>query len=292
MNQAVTFGVIAAVSWGLAPTFSKRAYDSSAKPITAAAAQTVIGVILIWPATLVVNGLKPVQLASLTGVWPFILAGVTGAVIGRYLLYWSIDNIGASITSAVASTDSAFAVLIAIIALAESSTTVQLAGVLFTMGGVIIVSLSSGGNRAGWETRLILIPLIAAILYAVTAVLRRYGFGLGDTPVLLAVAISETTALAIISCFVATQFREFFRGVTQNEYVYLTASALSYTTGAVALFASLDSGPVIIGVTLASTSTLVNVSVARVFLQDQERVPRQTIIGVIISVFGVILVST
>lgn len=291
MNHAVIFGLLAAIGWGVGPVLAKRAYTSKGKPIHAVTVQTVMGVIVLWSITLSVHGVTPIQASSISTIWPFIAGGVIGSGIARYALYWGIDNIGASITSAVAASDPVFGVVIAAIALTEIPTPLQVLGVVLSMTGVVVVSFSDGGNRTGWRTRLVSIPLIAACLYGVAAVLRRYAFGISDTPVFFAVAVSETSALIVVLCAILLRFRQQLTSVQLNSYKYLIASGVSYTLGTASIFASLNAGPVVIGSTLGSTAALINVGVVSVFLQDVERVPIQTIIGTAIGVCGIILIA-
>lgn len=291
MNHTVVFGLLAALGWGFGPVLTKRAYASAVTPLAATAVQLVIGVSVLWTLGVSLHGSVPFHSVSVATAWPFVVSGVIGGALGRYMLYWGIDNIGSSITSSLAATDPVFGGLIAMVVLSEVPTRGQLIGVVFTMSSVILVSASAGGNRSGWQTRLVVVPLLAAALYGTAAALRRYAFGVGDIPILFAVAISETTALVVVSSVGWTHLRERFSDMSVTGYRYMFASGLSYTLGTVAVFAALDTGPVVISVALGSVAPLITVIVVHLFLQNQERVPAQVIAGTGLAVCGVIFLA-
>lgn len=291
ISYAVIFGLIAAIGWGIGPVLSKYAYTSDATPITATSMQVIIGVVVLWSITFLLYGARPLYTTQVSELWPFIVGGVIGGGVARYCLYWGIDTIGASITSAVGAADPIFAVLIAAIALSEIPSNIQVLGVVITMIGVVTVSISNGGNRTGWRAHFIVIPLTAAFLYGVAAVLRRYGFSITDLPVFFVVSVSETVALLTVLCIAVGRAYNSDIHVPVNGFKYLLGSGIAYTVGTVSIFASLNSGPVVIGATLGSTAAVVNVVVVSVFLQQVERVPLQTVVGTVIGVCGVILVA-
>jgi drug/metabolite transporter (DMT)-like permease len=291
---AIGFGVAAAVCWGVAPVLSKRGFTTGGTPAVAAFMFVCIGTVGLWSLSLVVY--DPERLATAltpAAVAPFVVGGVAGTGIGRLLNYYGVERLGASVNSAVVATDPVFAALLGLVALGEALTIAQLGGVLLVAGGLAVTALSGGGNRRGWPRRALVIPVGAAVAYGGGAVVRRFGLGTTTTTPIQAAAINETAALVVIGGYLYYGVdRPSAATVGLDSYLYLLAAGVVNTAGLVALFASLQAGPVVIGSTLAGTSTLVTIAIAAVVLRQVEAVTHWTAVGGLVTVVGGLLVVT
>lgn len=289
MGGPVIFGILAAIGWGTGPIASKKAFDNGGNPIAATILQTIIGVIILSTITIITspNSIKTQILH--TTIWPFILSGIVGTAIGRYLLYYSIDNIGASVTSAVAATDPLFATTIAFLFLSESFSFAEGIGVVIAVTGIVLLSQSKGGNKEGWKSKLIILPTIGAVAYGTGAAIRRFGFTSETISPIYAAAINEITALTIFLLGVAITRTSITKTITATNYKYLLLTGCLYTGGTVSMFAALNAGPVIIGTTLGSLATVVTVIGTAIFLRQIEMITIRTIIGATISVIGTLM---
>jgi drug/metabolite transporter (DMT)-like permease len=221
----------------------------------------------------------------------FVLGGVVGTGIGRLLNYSGVKALGASVNSAGVATDPVFAAGIAVIALGEGVTVVQVLGVCLVVTGLAITVLSGGGNNRGWPKRALIIPLGAALAYGSGAVIRRYGLLNTSIPPIQAAAINETAALVALGGYALFQLdRDTLTDATFNSYTYLIAAGIINTVGLVSFFIAIDNGPVVIGSTLAGMSTLVTVGSSAIFLGGVETVTRVTAVGAVLTVLGASLV--
>lgn len=288
---AFIFGLLAGIGWGTGPIASKKAYQNGGSAISAIVVQTSIGVISLWFISVLYYGLGDIVNLSVATIYPFVIAGLVASVIGRFLLYTGIDRVGASINSSIAATDPFFAVIVAFVFLQETPSKLQLVGCILAVIGVVVVASSGGGNKSGWKNRLVFIPLLAASLYGIGAVIRRYGFEITSVPPIIAATINETTAIVVwVGVGILTDVG-IYREVSSADYRYLLLTGLLYTFGTVSMFVSLNAGPVIIGTTLGSTAGVISVLGSRLWLGDIESVTRTVIIGSVITVLGVILLS-
>lgn len=67
-------------------------------------------------------------------------------------------------------------------------------GILVLVCGLGVLTLSTGGDHAGWRP-VHLLPLGAAFAFGLGNVMRRFSLGTYDVTVLEAVALNETAAL-------------------------------------------------------------------------------------------------
>lgn len=293
-HAAVGFGVVAAVCWGLAPVLSKRGFTTGGTPAVAAFVFVCIGTVGLWSLSLLLY--EPDRLAAAltpAALLPFVVGGVAGTGVGRLLNYYGVERLGASVNSAVVATDPVFAALFGLLALGESLGITQLAGVLLVAGGLAVTTLSGGGNRRGWSPRALVVPLGAAVAYGAGAAVRRFGLETTATTPVQAAAVNETAALLVVGGYLSYGVDgPTVTAVGFDSYRYLLAAGVVNTAGLVGLFASLQAGPVVVGSTLAGTSTLVTIGVTAVVLRQVERVTRWTAAGGLVTVVGGLLVVT
>lgn len=302
---AVLFGLLAGVSYGSAPILSKRAYTAGLSPIHVSLASTVIASI----ALLAVNAFlySPAELLSvfsITGVLIFVCGGVVGSGAGRLLSFTGIDRLGASVNTAIIGIYPVIATAFAFIVLAESITSMEILGIGLAITGVIVISLSDGGDVSGWTYTDLLYPFSGAIAYGAAAVIRRYGFVETPLTTVQATTLNEIAAMIVLLTYLLTVSTDedvsaitpqrIFSdsGLPTTAYYYLFGSAVLNTVAIGGLFASLQAGPVFIGTTLSNTSALFAIGFSVIFLRDTERVTWVVVAGAAIVIFGVILLST
>jgi uncharacterized membrane protein len=244
----------------------------------------------LWGLTAVVYGEALLEQISLATTLPFVLSGVVGSTLGRYFLYTGIKRVGASINSSIIAADPLFAVLIAATFLNEIPSVTQLAGGVIAVVGIALVAGSNGGNKTDWKRRALAIPALAAMLYGVAAVIRRYGFLETTVSPIYASAINETTALVMLSGGVLISRSRQPTEVQFENYKYLLLTGMLYAGGSMSLFAALDAGPVVIGSTLGSTAAVISVLASAVWLDD-EAVTRRVVIGTVLTIVGVVAIS-
>jgi drug/metabolite transporter, DME family len=224
---------------------------------------------------------------SATGLAFFVLAGLIGTVAGRLLRFVSIEQVGASISSALIALSPLISSALAILLLGEDVTLPIAAGTVVIVVGTIV--LSAGGKRIGVRPAQLLLPLLSATCFGVVAVLRKLGLS-GAGPV-VGSAVNATTALIAFTTFlVASGQRDamvwrgrgighfVIAGVMENGGVFLTILALSVGTVSVVL-------------PLTGAAPIFVLLLSFFFLKGVEVLNSRVVVGTILIVAGVYLIT-
>lgn len=290
---AIIFGLTTAIGWGVAPIFSKRSYDTGGDPIIASLILSIIGSVFLILISLLLYDISYLAGFNLYDIYPFIVTGFISTGFGRFLSYKGIYVLGASINSSFIASNSIFGILFAYIFLDESLSIIKILAVVSVVIGLIIVSSSNGGNRNQNISKILLIiPITASLLYGFGSFFRRFGLTevSGEIPFIYAVAINEFTALIIISIIVVTNKKDSLDNMKIHNYRKFIMSGIFNVIGTSSSFAALNYGPVYIGATIGSTSTIITLISTHIFLNDLEKLTKKIYIGSILVVIGVILV--
>lgn len=290
---AVLFGIFSSIGWGIAPIFSKRSYSSGGNPIIASLILSIVGFSCLMILSLILYDIKYLLQFGLWDIYPFIISGIVATGIGRFLSYKGIDVVGAGINSSFIASYSVFGVLLAYIFLGEVLSIVKIIGVASVFIGLFIVSISKGGNiKKDVSKILLMIPLLGSILYGFGTFFRRFGLSTvsQDMPFIYAVTINEFTALIILSIFIIGFKKDCIEDMEIHNYKKFVLSGIFNVIGISSSFAALNFGPVYIGSTIGSTSTIVTLISTHLFLNDLEKITTRIYVGTIVVVIGVILV--
>lgn len=289
---AFAAGLMAALFWGIAPVVMKRGFSYGGRPMEAAAIVVSTGFVALWGAVLVTQG--PADFApglSPAGYAVFLAGGLVGTALGRITNFTGIDRVGASVNSAVVSTNPLFATVMALVFLGELVSATQAAGVVVVVLGLVALTVSRGGDLTGWNVRDLAFPLVAALAYGSGGVIRRYGLTTTPAAALEGATLNETAALVgILGYFVARGGRTLPR-IPPRAVGYFALSGVFNVLGVLMLFVGLERGRVAIVVTLSGTSTLFATALSALFLHDLERVTRGVAVGALLVALGVALIT-
>jgi len=288
----VVLALVPALLWGFTPVIEKRALSGGGVPLQAAV--TVIGVdAAIYVLLLVARGEVPFLDLSLGTLAVFVLAGFFGTAIGRIAIFAGNARVGASISSAVVSARPLFATALAIGFLGEDVTLATVAGVVVLAVGLAVLSLARGGDLEGWEPRELLVPLVAAICFAVGNVLRRFGLLTEEVSALEAVALNEVAALLVLLAYAAIRGRRDLLTRPPRTYAVFGASGVITAVALLSMFTafSLPGGQVALVDPLMATAPLFTLVFSAVLLRDLERVSVGVVAGAVLVVIGVALVT-
>jgi drug/metabolite transporter (DMT)-like permease len=274
-------------------------------PIHVSLASTVIATTALLTVNAFLYSLAELlSVFSMTGVFIFVCSGVVGSGAGKLLSFTGIDRLGASVNTAIIGIYPVIATAFAFIMLAESITGTEMLGIGLAITGVIIISLSDGGDVSGWTYTDLLYPVTGATAYGAAAAIRRYGFVETPLTTIQATTLNEIAAMIVLLTYLLTvstdevvsvitpQTMFADSGLPATAYYYLLGSAVLNTVAIGGLSASLQAAPVFIGTTLSNTSALFAIGFSVIFLRDTERVTRVVVVGAAIVISGVILLST
>lgn len=289
--DVVALSLLPALLWGFEPIVSKRGLNAGGRTMQAAVTAVAVNATVYWVILLVHVG--PRHLAAdldAASVGIFVAAGAVGTAIGRLGMFAGIRRIGASISNATMNTRPIFATAIALVWLGEPVGPLTGVGVVVLVGGLVLLTVSKGGDLGGWQPRDLLIPLSAAVAFGLGNAIRRFGLTTTDVSVLQAVTINETTALLAIGGYVLLRNREALTEPPRSTYPFFAASGLITTVALFSMFAAFDRGPVAVVDPITALSPLFTTVFAYFLLRDVERVTRGVVLGVLLVFVGVALV--
>ncbi len=254
----------------------------------------VVNVILIVPLVAIFHGIPTVTVQSFLA---FVGAGFVGSLMARLVVIKSVEAIGASRTSPIVASNVFFASLLAIILFDEQLTPQHLVGIVLIVVGVAAITWETAHeDQPGASIRdlgpSLFLPVLGAILLGFEPILVTLGLQ-GGTAILPGVAIKATAAtlgfVLYLRYYDALDMEMFNWSGNMKWYI---GAGVTSATGIVALFAALETSPVVLVIPLIQTSPLMVVVLSALFLPSRlERVTWPLVLGAIVVVIGATLVS-
>lgn len=289
--DVVALSLLPALLWGFEPIVSKRGLNAGGRTMQAAVTAVTVNAAIYWVALLAIVGLRnPFAGLEAASIGVFVVAGIVGTAVGRLGMFAGIRRIGASISNATMNTRPIFATAIALVWLGEPVGPLTGVGVVVLVAGLVLLTVSKGGDLGGWRPVHLLIPLSAAIAFAIGNVIRRYGLTTTDVTVLQAVTINETTAMVALGAYVLSRDREALTEPPRGTFKYFAASGAITTVALFSMFAAFDRGPVAVVDPITALAPLFTTFFAYFLLRDIERVTKGIVLGVVLIFVGVALV--
>ncbi|WP_255197537.1 DMT family transporter [Halorarius litoreus] len=281
-----------ALFWGLGPVFSKRGLDGDGTWMQSTLVVLATRTALYWVLLFVTSDVAALAGITAETVVLFAVAGVVSSGLGRLLFYVGVAEVGSTITNAFTNTRPLFAVGLAIIWLGETVTAQVAVGTLVIVTGLVVLTVSKGGDIEGWDRRYLLFPLVAATFYALGNVIRRFGFTTATVDPLQAIAVGDLAALLFVVGVAVVSGNHDLDG-SRESYAYFGVAGVFAGVGLLLLFQalSLENGHVAIVDPLSATAPLFTTISAAVLLRDVERVTLGTVLGILVAIAGVALVT-
>jgi uncharacterized membrane protein len=231
--------------------------------------------------------------ASAADLWTpvsliFVAAGIFAPGIGRTMSYIGIEKIGVARSVPIANSSPIFASIFAVIFLAEIWVPQNIIGTLLVIGGVIALSMARPA-QGQWRKLDVVYPLIGAMAFGASAILRKAGLDYVPIPVL---AGAITAGSAAIFSFVLLQFRGGKEALklTRRSASWLFPAALFNTAATLSVFYALSYGKVVIVEPLVSSNPVLTLLFTAIFLRDLEAINLRVMAGALLTVTGTVLV--
>lgn len=288
---AYLFALLAAIIWALGGVIVKRGVSQGASALLLATASAFFGTVIFWGVLFVERGVNTFFHLTLMIVVIFAVAALLASFVGRLLHFVGIDRVGATVAQTAVTTHPMFAVLFAFVLIGEPVRLVEIVGVLVIIGGLVVLSLSRGGDIKGWKPRELLIPIGAAFLFGAGDSLRRYAFVTTSATPVEGTAMNSIVALTAFGLYtVSMGKRDVFR-VPPETYKYVIAAGVLTPLGLLSLMTGLSLGRVVVVVPLAATAPLFTILFSYVLIGDLERITRGLVVGAVFVVLGIYLVT-
>ena len=226
--------------------------------------------------------------------------GVVNFLGGRSQNFLSVNIIGASRASLFISSQAPFAAIFAVAFTGESIGLLVGLGTAGVVGGLVFASGAS--IMEGWRSDKIfllgyLMALGAGAAYGATNVMAKQTFEVYDSP-LMVTAFSMLVGMLVLIPLVGASARR--TGVIRNPDLgvlqsllslrYIALAGLASGIAVISLYFAVQRADVVVISPIVSSSPLITLFLAHLFLARLERVTRRLAAGTVLAIVGVILV--
>ncbi len=219
--------------------------------------------------TLVFLIASPLLLAGETVVWSavpiFAAVGLVFPALLTLLTFASNRALGPIVTASLGNISPLFAVLLAVVLLNEPLRLLQFAGLLLSIGGVLVITVTRTEQMRDWRTWALLMPLGAAALRGIIPPVIKIGLEIWPSP------IAAGLTGYICSTFVVLLVEKVRNGrfIVQAPHagrLWFAATGISNGVGTILFYVALGHGPVSVVAPLVATYPLVTVGLSALVL--------------------------
>jgi drug/metabolite transporter (DMT)-like permease len=219
----------------------------------------------------------------------FVAVGVFVPGVARYLVFKSMERIGATISSCLTNAGPLFAIVIATAFLGEQPTASNVLGAISIVGGII--ALSWQGEAKTWRTLDLGFPLAAALLFATRDNLVRFAVVQIPSPVVGAAIAATTSWVTMSGMYLIFGEKKPLPPSARVGLSYFAISGfmnfLSYVLGYTAL--SLERVSIVSP--LVNASSLFILPLSLLFLKDVDKLTPRKVGATVLVILGVFLIS-
>jgi drug/metabolite transporter (DMT)-like permease len=282
MSAAVLLALAAAVCFALGQVliqFGLRTVPSWRSPLYSIGGSAV----LAWLFAAVFVDWRQLHLEA-TAI--FAGVGLIFPVFVSILSVRSNEKLGPAVASAAGNVAPLFAVLGAILFLGERPGPGQVAGLALVVLGVVLLALRGGSGGRRWPLWVLALPLTAALIRGAIQPAIKTALALWHEPV-AAAAIGYTMSTIVILLLVG---RRAWRTGPADRRGVMWFSLVGLFNGAATflLYAALGLGPITLVAPLVAIFPLIALALTWILLRG-ERLPLLGLLGILISVAGVVL---
>lgn len=282
----VGFALVAALFFSFS-TMLVRARVRRASPIVALALSLSVNVVVLWSVSLLWYDVT-------VDLWQwryFILAGVLAPVLGRFFNYSGIDKLGVNLSTPITYANPLVSVILALAFLGERLSLLGFVGALLVIAGGVVLGTVKGDGEVTFKRKYLVLPVLAAVAYGSSQVLRKVGIDLVNEPV-LAAAVTTTTSWSILVVYLLFRRHSHDLVVGRSEATFFGLAGLAGSVAIPTLYLALQLGTVVVVTPLMNTTPLFVLLLSYLFFREEELFTTRVLAGTVGIVAGVILLST
>lgn len=226
----------------------------------------------------------------------FGAAGVLNFSVGRVFVWRSIGAIGANRGNILASAQVVFALAIAILVLGQAVDLFTGSGIALVLVGILIISVSGFRGKSFTPEQLrigVVYGMVGAFLWGVSQVLMQVGIQLQGDPTVATFLTYAAAFVGMIPILFYVDRRggeDTFRTDRRSLWLVLVAALLA-NFGLYFRFVALQSVPLTVVSTINATNPIITLVLSGLLIREIESIDRVTVVAILLSVFGVLLMS-
>ncbi len=281
LDLAQTLAVIVAIIFAVGDILGRLAVRHST-PYTGALLGTLAGLVLF---ALIALGSGSWVAVNLAGISWFVVAGVFYPGFGYIAIFKAFERVGVARTAAVLGMSPMISVGIAILFLGERPGFFVLCGTVLIVLGVVSISLEKVDGEGRMSFRKLLWPILTAVCFGVTPILRKTGLHYLPSPVMGMLFSSIGGMFVLLACIgLIPRAQRFSRHRLGGVQFILTG--LIYALAVYLYFVALSKGPVSLVAPLVLTYPLFVLIMMALAFRKLERITPRLIVGALLTVAG------
>lgn len=283
---AIPVALLATVFYALSSNLVRAGMGNS-RTVGALFVSLSVNVALLWAASLLMFDVS-------VDLWRwryFVAAGALAPVVARFFNYSGIDKLGVNVSTPLTFMYPFVSIAIAVPLLGERLPLPGLVGgVLVILGGIVLALPDEETALHIDDRKFVVLPLLAAVLYGTSHVLREVGIDLVTSPV-VAAAVTTTTSWVILVAYLGAT-RSFGRTrVNRREALLFGAAGLVTSFAIPLLYLAFSLGSVVLVTPITNVSPLFVLLFSYVLYRDAEPFTRRVVGGTVLMVVGLVLLA-
>ncbi|MFA5857500.1 MAG: GRP family sugar transporter [Elusimicrobiota bacterium] len=265
--------ILAAVFWTLAMYFGKIAMRDTTT-VGLNTIRFIVFVVLIFIATLGIEGLQPIEPRM---IFPIFMASLTGWIVGATLYFYVLKLDSLHRVGPVSSSSPVWTVVLAVLFLHEKLTLLSFLALLCVITGLVIMTMFSGNgeeknnSKSNNKLTTAVVAMIGAVLVALS-----WGSSTVFTKYVLTLympfnAMFYKAIFAVIGLLILSYFTK--PGYTKHGVVYSIISGLCLITGEIFFMVSLKNIAASQAALLTSSMIPFTFIIGMLFLGEKPTVP-------------------
>ncbi|MFP3951479.1 MAG: DMT family transporter [Candidatus Bathyarchaeia archaeon] len=218
----------------------------------------------------------------------FALSGFLASNLGRLFNYLSVERLGVALSSSIIGGSPLISTALAIIILGEKSSLTIILGTILVVSGITVISSRRGRVRIRGKN--MIFPLLSAVLYGASTVVRKIGLNIQSEAILGAQIGAFTGFLSFLITVTATDRLGELKANIKSLLLF-ASSGVIVSAGWIAMFTAMQNGTVSIVATLIGAYPLFSLLLSYFMLRGEEDISTRVILGSIMVVMGVVLVT-
>jgi len=251
---------------------------------------TWVGMAILWPFAVLLTDFGTI---NLEGLILFAISGVLTPGIVRLFYYSGLKKLGAPVNSSVFSIYPLYSVLLAVLLLSEMLSFENWIGVLLVIVGGALVEMSSRKINTGviHNRKNLIFPILGGLTLGISSIIRKYALDFYNAPV-LGVAVAYTFSLLpyALMLMLSTSTRKELS--LKQDLRFFWKAGIGQALSWILSFYALSYEQVSVITPLLSIEPLFVALFAYVYLRELEHVSRKLVVSIILTVLGVVLVTT